>query len=86
MSVHLTLNPDEDRAGGPSKTSGSTAAGPQTPGSEQQGLEHRRMEEEKGEEDEKEEEATSSAAFEPSTLPWPGDRDGARGRERKCSV
>ncbi|XP_014032616.2 uncharacterized protein isoform X2 [Salmo salar] len=80
MSVHLTLNPDEDRAGGPSKTSGSTAAGPQTPGAEQ-GLEHRRMDEEKGEEDEKQEakKATSSAALEPSTLLWLGDREGEKG-------
>ncbi|XP_031649400.1 uncharacterized protein LOC109907441 isoform X2 [Oncorhynchus kisutch] len=81
MSVHLTLNPDEDRAGGPSKTSGSTAAGPQTPGTEQQGLEHRGMEKEKGEEDEKQEakKETSSAALEPSTLLWLGDREGEKG-------
>uniref|UniRef100_A0A4W5R1W6 Transmembrane protein 79b n=1 Tax=Hucho hucho TaxID=62062 RepID=A0A4W5R1W6_9TELE len=81
MSVHLTLNPDEDGAGGPSKTSGSTAAGPQTPGAVQQGLEHRRTEEEKGEEDEKQEakKATSSAALEPSTLLWLGDREGEKG-------
>lgn len=85
MSEHLTLNPepDEDRAGGPSTTSGSTAAGPQTPGSKQLGLEHRRMEEEKGEEDKKEkEEATSSAAFQPSTLPWPGDQEMVREGEK----
>ncbi|XP_021427824.2 transmembrane protein 79 [Oncorhynchus mykiss] len=79
MSVHL--NPDEDRAGGPSKTSGSTAAGPQTPGTEQQGLEHRGMEKEQGEEDEKQEakRETSSAALEPSTLLWLGDREGEKG-------
>ncbi|CAB1320878.1 unnamed protein product, partial [Coregonus sp. 'balchen'] len=79
MSVHLTLNPDEDHAGGPSKTSGTTAAGPQTPGAEQQGPEHRRTEEEKWEEDEKQEKekekATSSAALEPSTLLCLGDRE-----------
>ncbi|XP_029514198.2 uncharacterized protein tmem79a isoform X2 [Oncorhynchus nerka] len=81
MSVHLTLNPDEDRAGGPSKTSGSTAAGPQTPGTEQQGLEHRGMEKEKGEEDDKQEvkKETSSAALEPSTLLWLGDGEGEKG-------